>query len=500
MNPALSPPETTAINQAEVNAFAWKASESFRAGGDAAECRNHVLALLFLKYISENWKRGLDQYRREFQGDEERIRRRMSRERFVLTEGCEFDALHAKRDEPDFGEIINRTFEQIEEANKSKLDGLFHNIDFNAESLGETRERNQRLKRLIEDLADPRLDLPRIGAVCRRLIQQFAGAGGPRSGVWYTPEEVSDLLAKLLRPRKGARICDPACGSGSLLLRLAEEVGDRDLALYGQESDGAAWALCRMNLFMNGQDSARIERGDVLSDPKLLDRDALQTFDIVVTHPPLPPESWDAEAAAHDRFRRFHRGIPPKGKSDYAFVTHLVETTRPDTGQAALLLPHGALFRGGAERNIRRRLVEENLLDCVIGLPPNLFYGTAIPAALLLFRRGRTTTDVLFIDASRACEAARPLSRLRPQDIEAIVTTYRKFETAEQYACRATVEAIRENEFNLSLSRYVNARDAEDEMDPRAAQEEIEGLEAELARVRDEMRAQLEALALDRPA
>ncbi len=493
------------INQAEINAVVWKACDAFRGGVDPPEYRNYVLVFLFLKYLSDVRKDRLDQYRQEFKGDEERVQRRMSREPFILPEGCDFESVYTRRNEANIGEIINTVLEKIEDANKAKLEGVFRNIDFNSESnLGESRDRNRRLKNLIEDFADPRLDLrpPRvgnhevIGNAFQYLIEHFASDAGRKGGEFYTPPEVSVLLAKLLQPKKGDRICDPACGSGSLLIRVADEIADRDFALFGQESNRSVWALCRMNMFMRHKDSARIEWGDTLGNPKLLDGDALRRFDIVVANPPFSPGKWGAETAARDRFHRFHRGIPPKGKADYAFITHMIETTVPNTGKAGVIVPHGALFRGGAEGKIRRRLIEENLLECVVGLPANLFYGASILAAILLFHRGKKTTDVLFIDASRDYEVAKPQSKLRPQDIEKIVATYKKFETVEKYSYRATPEEIRVNDFNLNIPRYVDTSEEKEEIDIGAAQEEIEGLEAELTRVRAEMKKHLEKLAL----
>jgi type I restriction enzyme M protein len=489
------------INQAEINAIVLRACDTFRGATDSPEYRNYVLVILFLKYLSDVWKGRLAQYRQEFSGNEEHVQRRMSRERFILPEGCDFDSIHARRNEANIGGIINTALEKIEEANKVKLEGVFRNADFNSEAnLGEARDRNRRLRILLEDFADPRLgfagDGDLISGACQSLIERFAWEAGKTGDEFSTPPEVSALLAKLLQPKKGDRICDPACGSGALLIRLAEEISDRDFALFGQESDGGTWALCRMNLFLHHKDSARIEWGDTLVNPKLLDGDALRRFDIVVAQPPFSPEKWGAETAAKDRFHRFHRGVPPRGKTDYAFITHMIETTAPETGKAGVIVPHGALFRGGAEGKIRRRLIEENLLDLVLGLPANLFYGAAIPAAILLFRRGRVTRDVLFIDASRDYEDARRLAKLRPQDIEKIVATYKSYGSARQYAHRATFEEIEANDFNLNIPRYVDTIEEEEEIDIRATEEEIERLEAELIAVRAEIKKHLTEIGL----
>lgn len=491
------------INQDEINKVAWKACDTFRGVVDPSDYKNYILVFLFLKYLSDVWKDRLDQYRQEYKGDEQRVRRRMSRERFVLPEGCDFDTIFAKRNEANIGEIINIALEKIEDENKSKLEGVFRNIDFNSESnLGETRDRNSRLKHLIEDFADPRLDLRPsrigkndvIGDTYQFLIERFAGDAGKKGGEFFTPPQVSVLLAKLLAPKKGDRICDPSCGSGSLLIRVADEIGDRDFALYGQESNGSTWALCRMNMFLHDKDSARIEWGDTLRNPKLIEGDSLMKFDIVVANPPFSLDKWGADRVAADRFNRFHRGIPPKSKADFAFITHMIETTIEGTGRVGVIVPHGVLFRGGAEGKIRRQLIEENLLEAVIGLPANLFYGTGIPAAILIFNRGKKTSDVLFIDASREYEDAKNQSRLRAEDIDKITATYRKFKSVDKYAYRATIEEIQENDFNLNIPRYVDTFEEEEEIDIKALQEEIEELEKELIEVREKMTHYLKEL------
>jgi type I restriction enzyme M protein len=491
------------INQAEINAVALKICEVFRGVVDPSEYKNYILVFLFFKYVSDVWKDRVEQYHLEYKDDEERIRRRLSRERFIMPEGADFEMVYRRRHEPNIGEIIDAALASIEEANKAKLDGVFRNISFNSETrLGETKERNRRLKRLIEDFADPRLDLrpsraggPVIGAAYQFLIEHFASESGKKGGEFYTPPEVSTLLAKLLKPKKGARICDPACGSGSLLIRVAEEIGDNDFALFGQESNGGAWALCRMNMFLHGKDGARIEWGDTLNNPRLLEGHALKKFDVVVSNPPFSLDKWGAENAARDFYCRFHRGVPPRGKADYAFITHVIETVA-DTGKAGVIVPHGVLFRGGSEGRIRQKIILENLLEAVIGLPSNLFYGTGIPAAILIFNPGKKTSDVLFIDASREYEDAKTRNKLRRQDIEKIVAAYKNFEPIEKYASRATYDEIRENDFNLNIPRYVDRFAEDEEVDVLAAQKEIDDLEAQLAEARAEMKRHMKELGL----
>jgi len=491
-------------NQNEINAVTWKACDTFRGVVDPSEYKNYILVFLFLKYLSDLWKYKKEQYQKEYGNDTVRVKRKMERERFVLPENCDFDYIYSKRDASNIGEVINLALEGIEEANKAKLEGVFRNIDFNSESnLGQTKDRNKRLKHLIEDFADERMDLKPskignsdvIGNTYQYLIGKFAGDAGKKGGEFYTPDEVSVLLAKLLAPKPGDRICDPACGSGSLLIQVSKEIKDRNFSLYGQESNGSTWALCMMNMFLHDIDNARIEWGDTLNNPKLIENDSLMKFDIVTANPPFSLDKWGAEHAGADKFRRFHRGVPPKSKGDYAFVTHMVETMN-ESGRVAVIVPHGVLFRGGAEGVIRQKFVEENILDAVIGLPPNLFYGVSIPVAVLVFKKGRKTKDLLFIDASREFEKEKTQNKLRTEDIEKIIKTYKEYKTNDKYSYRATLDEIKENEFNLNIPRYVDIFEDEEEIDIAKTQKEIEVLERELAGVQKEMAGYLKELGL----
>ena len=491
--------------QKQINDAAWKACDTFRGVVDSSDYKNYILVMLFVKYLSDVWKEHRETYLKEFNGDVERVNRRMSRERFIVPEKCDYYYLYENRNEANIGELINIALEGIEEANKSKIEGVFRNIDFNSESnLGQTKDRNRRLKNLMEDFANPVLDFRPsrigtadiIGNTYQYLIAKFASDAGKKGGEFYTPEEVSILLSKLVAPKKGDRICDPTAGSGSLLITVADEVGSRDFALYGQESNGSTWALCRMNMFLHGKDSAQIEWGDTLNNPKLIENDELKKFNIVVANPPFSLDKWGAEDAAADKFNRFHRGVPPKSKGDWAFITHMIETTFEDGGKVGVIVPHGVLFRGAAEGKIRQKLIEENLLDAVIGLPANLFYGAGIAAVILLFKRGRTTKDVLFIDASREYAQDKNQNKLRMKDIERIVETYKQCSTVEKYSYRATFDEIKENDFNLNIPRYVDTFEEEAEIDIAAVQTEIDTLETELVAVRTEMAKHLQELGI----
>jgi type I restriction enzyme M protein len=491
------------VSQDEINNILWRACDTFRGTVDPAEYKNYILVMLFVKYISDVWRDHYEQYEAQYKGDEERIRRRMEKERFRLPAGSSYYDLYEQRNAPNLGELINIALEKIENANREKLAGVFRNIDFNSEAnLGRTRERNERLKHLLADFSNRRLDLRPsrignrdvIGDAYEYLIGKFASGAGKKAGEFYTPPEVSELLARLVDPKPGERICDPTCGSGSLLIKCARQVGSNDYALYGQENNGSTWALAKMNMFLHNVTSARLEWGDTLRNPLLVENDQLMKFDVVVANPPFSLDKWGADAAIKDRYQRFHRGIPPKSKGDYAFVTHMVETAHKANGRAGVITPHGVLFRGLAEGRIRRRFVEENLLDAVIGLPPGLFYGTGIPAVILLFNQSKKDNHVLFIDASRDFMPDNPQNRLRDEDIQKITNAYRQRGSVEGYVHLASYEQIETNEFNLNIARYVDNYVPEPDIDIAAVQREIEVLEAQLENTRQQMRSYLREL------
>jgi type I restriction enzyme M protein len=496
------------VTQDQINNTLWAACDTFRGAFDSSEYKNYILVFMFLKYLSDVWKDKYEEYTAQYGKDKELIKRKMSRERFVLPDNCTFDYLYEHRNDADIGEKIDKVLAKIEDQNLEKLESVFRNISFNSEKLGQTKDRNRRLKNLLTDFANPILDFrpsilgkkeDLIGNAYMFLIERFASGAGKKGGEFYTPHEVSELLAKLIAPKQGARICDPTCGSGSLLISVAEHVTDKagkpsnDFSLYGQESNGDTWALSKLNMFLHGMDAAHIEWGDTINNPKLLEGEKLMKFDIVVANPPFSLDKWGYEEAEIDRYKRFLRGIPPKSKGDYAFILHMIETTLP-TGKVGVIVPHGVLFRGGAEGKIRQSLIEDNILDAVIGLPTNLFFGTGIPAAILIFNKARKTKDVLFIDASKEYQEGKKQNVLRPQDMEKVVSAYKKYETVAKYAYRATPDELQENDYNLNIPRYVDTFEEEEEVDIKATQKEIEELEKELVEVRKEMNKYLKEL------
>jgi len=484
----------------------WGACGTFRGTIDPSTYKDYILTLLFVKYLGDVRKSKRTEYEKKYDGDTVRIERAMRHERFSIPEDCTFEYLYGKRNDPEIGQTINTVLEKIEDANKAKLHNVFRNIDFNSESnLGKTRQRNERLKNLLDDFNNPKLDLRKervghldiIGDVYEFLIARFASEAGKKAGEFYTPSEVSETLARLVAPKTNDRICDPTCGSGSLLIKASKQVGSKDFSLYGQEMNGATWALCKMNMFLHEVDSARIEWEDTLRAPQLLEGDSLMKFDVVIANPPFSLDKWGQEMAASDPYERFGRGIPPKSKGDWAFIMHMIATAVEGKGRVGVVVPHGVLFRSAAEGKIRQQMIEENLLSGVVGLPANLFYGAGIPAALLIFDKARKPNDkedVFFIDASREFEQGTNQNVLTPANMDKIVETFRKREVKDKYSYSASFEEIKENDFNLNIPRYVDTFEPEPEVDIPAVQKTIERLECELSGVRAKMDSYLKVL------
>jgi type I restriction enzyme M protein len=399
----------------------------------------------------------------------------------------------------------------LEEANGTKLKdagkSVFQDITFNTDKLGEEKQKNTILKDLLEVFASKDLDLKpsRVGSLdvigngYEFLIKNFAANGGQKAGEFYTPPEVSDLIAELLDPQKGDSICDPACGSGSLLMKCGRKVvsnhNSKEYALYGQEAIGSTWSLAKMNMFLHGEDNHKIEWGDTIRNPKLLDKNGdLMLFDIVTANPPFSLDQWGHDQAENDKFDRFRRGIPPKTKGDYAFISHMIETLKPTTGRMGVVVPHGVLFRGSSEGKIRQKLIEENLLDAVIGLPEKLFYGTGIPAAILIFKKQKSDDSILFIDASREFKSGKNQNNLTEENIAKIIETYRARESVDKYAYLATLQEVKDNDYNLNIPRYVDTFEEEAEIDLVAVRAEREQLKNQLAELEVQMAKYLEEL------
>jgi len=490
--------------QSTVNDVIWKACDTFRGIMSSDEYKDYILTMLFVKYLSDFYKEKLEQLQKKHGNRQDRIKAKLKREKFKLDESCTFDYLVKHKEAPNLGEIINKVLEKIEEDNKDKLEGIFRSIDFNNRNkLGDTKERNVILKNLIEDFSDSRLDLRPsrlegndvIGDAYEYLIAKFASDAGKKVGEYYTPSAVSSLLAKLVEPKEGDMIYDPTCGSGSLLIKASKEVGSKNFRLYGQEKNGQTHALCKMNMFLHEINDAIIEWGDTIRNPLYLQDNLLKTFDVVVANPPFSLDKWGAEIASEDRFGRFKYAIPPKSKGDYAFVLHMISSLNPH-GRMGVILPHGVLFRGSSEGKIRKKLIEQNLLDAVIGLLSNLFYGTSIPACILVFKKNRIHSDILFIDASREYEKGKNQNNLTEEHIAKIVQTYKNRSEIEKYSHVATLEEIQENDYNLNIPRYVDTFEEEGPVDIEATKKNIAAIENSLAEIKSKMSQYLKELGL----
>ena len=489
--------------QETINNIVWKACDTFRGTLDGSQYKDYALTMLFVKYLSDFYKEKIEELKEKYGDNEERIKSKLSKEKFKLDDKCTFDYLYERREEVNIGEIMNKALERIEEDNRDKLEGIFRSIDFNNKNiLGETKERNTILKHLIEDFADPRLDLRPsklagndvIGDSYEYLISNFASDAGKKGGEFYTPAGVSTIVAKLVSPVEGDMIYDPTCGSGSLLIKASKEIGNKNFRLYGQERNGQTHALCKMNMFLHEINDAVIEWGDTIRNPlHKIDERTIKAFDKIVANPPFSLDKWGADDVSEDIFRRFEFGIPPKSKGDYAFVLHMLSSLN-DGGKMAVVLPHGVLFRSASEGKIRQRIIEENLLDAVIGLPTNLFFGTGIPACIMVFKKGKENEDILFIDASKEFDKGKNQNKLTNENINKIIKTYKDRVEIEKYSHIAPLNEIIENEYNLNIPRYVDTFEEEEIINIEDTKTNILNIEKELVEIKSKMASYLKEL------
>lgn len=485
--------------QEEINNKLWAAADSSRGTVDSSIFKDYILSFLFYKYISDLHKKEVAKLTERYGNDKERIALKMKNSRFFIPKGASFYDIYEQQNKDNIGEIIDQALRAIEDSNHPNLENLFL-ASFNSQILGDIQQKNRMLRNLIHDFYT--LDLTEVdddilGNAYMYLIERFGSDAGKKAGEFFTVRQVAKLLAKLAQPKPGNRICDPAMGSGSLLLLAGEEIerqGSKNYALYGQEKTGSTYNLARMNMFLHGKDSARLEWGDTLNTPRLLENDRLMQFDIVVANPPFSLDKWGDKHLENDKYNRFHRGMPPASKGDYAFISHMVETAKPKSGRVAVIVPHGVLFRGGKEGIIRQALIKENLLDAVIGLPANLFTTTSIPVAILIFDRSReqgganqNRKDILFIDASKEFKPAKAQNELTDEHIAKILDTYINRREIPKYSHLADIKQIEENDFNLNIPRYVDTFEEEPPVDINAVQKEITQIESELKDVEKQM-------------
>lgn len=513
----------------DIQSTLWKACNSFRGKIDSSRYKDYILSMLFIKYLSDLYLYMKKKYSAQYNGDEKRIERALKRERFVLDDVSVFNYLYSHRNDNNIGEKINIALASIENKNSMKLMNVFRAIDFNSTvDFGEPKEKNAILRNLLEDFSN--LDLSPenlsntdiIGDAYEYMIANFASDAGKKGGEFYTPSQVSELVAKLVAPKENDRIYDATCGSGGLLLKAFKEAGSKKVAIYGQEKNMQTWALCRMNMFLHEVDDATIWNGDTLSTPGNIKDDCLMKFQCIVANPPFSLDKWDSGflsgiidekgkakekmSAELDPYRRFDWGIPPTSKGDYAFVMHMLHSLDESSGRMGIILPHGVLFRGAGEGKIRRKIIETfNLLDAVIGLPANLFYGAGIPACILIFRKDRGNNNkVLFVDASGdgRYEKGKNQNILRECDVKKIIDTYVQYksdihyEDEPKFSHVATLEEIAENDFNLNIPRYVDTFEEDELIDIDEVKQNIANIEAELAEVQAQMKKYMEELGL----
>lgn len=470
----------------------WNVFYNFRDIIGTDNSKDTMLIILFLKYISDIWTYYYETDEKKFSNEPTII----NDELFNLPKDASFYSLWNYRHEPGNCERIGQALQDIGLANnfslKDAIEIMYQDISFNSERLDKEKNKNNFLCSLLEAFAKVDFNLrlsyadklDTIESAHKYITNHFPTDNEQKNRDFYTPTEVSDLIAALLEPKTGDAICDPVCGSGTFLIKCARHIevnhSSQDCALYGQEIGGANWLLTNINMALHGKDNNTIAWGDTIRKPKLLDiRGELILFDVVVANPPFSLDKWGYEEASEDKFKRFSRGIPPKTRGDYAFLLHMIETLKEKTGRMGVVVPHGVLFRGVSEGDIRKKLIEENLLDAVIGLPEKLFYGTGIPAAIMIFKKQKVDDKVLFIDASCEFKSGKNQNQLTEDNIKKILLTYQNRENIGKYAYLASREALRDNDYNLNIPRYVNTFE-EEKIELTTVRAERENLKAEL--------------------
>ncbi|MEY1672646.1 type I restriction-modification system subunit M [Gordonia sp. ABKF26] len=444
-----------ALKKSDLYSSLWASCDQLRGGMDASQYKDYILTLLFVKYVSDKAKTDVNSL-------------------IEVPAGGSFDDMLAAKGDKEIGDRFNKIIAKLAEAND--LRNVIDQADFNdEEKLGKGKEMQDRLSKLVTIFNDLDFRGSRaegddlLGDAYEYLMRHFATESGKSKGQFYTPAEVSRILAKVVgigpNTRQDQTVYDPACGSGSLLLKAAAEA-PRGMTIYGQEKDNATWALSRMNMILHGNEIAEIEKGDTITSPQFTKGDHLRTFDYIVMNPPFSVKSWNN--GLENDYGRFEYGRPPEKNGDYAFLLHAL-TSLKSTGKAAIILPHGVLFRGNAEATIRTRLLKQGFIKGIIGLPANLFYGTGIPACVVILDKenAQARTGVFMIDASKGFMKDGNKNRLRSQDLHKVVDTFNKQIEIDRYSRMVPMSEIADakNDYNLNIPRYIDSSEPEDLQD-----------------------------------
>lgn len=453
--------EKSYISLPELEQYLWGAANILRGPVDKADFKSYIFPLLFFKRLSDVYDEEYALALGESSGDEE-YASFPEQHKFILPSGAHWKDVRERTQ--NVGQSIQAAFREIERANPNRLYGIFGDVLWT----NKDRLSDELLINLIEHFSSKNLSNSNVspdilGQAYEFLIKKFADLSKRKAGEFYTPRTIVHMMISILKPRERESIYDPACGSGGMLLEAYHHVksngGDyRQLKLYGQEKNLTTSSIARINLFLHGIDDFRIERNDTLRYPVFRENDQLSKFDIVIANPPFSLEDWGYQNWINDPYGRNFAGVPPKTSGDYAWVQHMIGSMAKKTGRVGIVLSHGTLFRSGAEGTIRKNLVDADLLESIIGLGPNLFYGTNLSACILIFRAKKEQekkNKILFIDASELFLKGRSQNYFQPEHASKVIEIYEKYSDNPNYSKIVGIEEIRSNEYNLNIPRYV---------------------------------------------